>query len=48
VNTMPGFTPISMYPKLWMATGVSYSELIDQLVELARERHGRRRRNTGH
>jgi len=48
VNTMPGFTPISMYPKLWMATGVSYSELIDQLVELARERHSRRRRNTGH
>jgi D-alanine-D-alanine ligase len=48
VNTMPGFTPISMYPKLWMATGVSYSDLIDRLVELARERHSRRRRNTGH
>ena len=48
VNTMPGFTPISMYPKLWMASGVSYSDLIDRLVELARERHARRRRNTVH
>lgn len=48
VNTMPGFTPISMYPKMWIATGLSYSELIDQLVELAIERHGRQRRNTDH
>jgi D-alanine-D-alanine ligase len=47
-NTMPGFTPISMYPKLWQAAGVSYSELIDRLVELAVERHARRRRNTKH
>ncbi len=47
-NTMPGFTPISMYPKLWQAAGVSYSELIDRLVALALERHGRRRRNTKH
>lgn len=39
INTMPGFTPISMYPKLWEAGGMSYSELIDQLVELALERH---------
>ena len=46
VNTMPGFTPISMYPKLWIASGVSYSELIDELVRLAVERHGRQRRNT--
>ena len=46
VNTMPGFTPISMYPKLWQASGVSYPELIDHLVELALERHRRRRRNT--
>lgn len=46
VNTMPGFTPISMYPKLWQASGVSYSELIDHLVELALERHARRHRNT--
>ncbi|MEP7112074.1 MAG: D-alanine--D-alanine ligase family protein [Ilumatobacteraceae bacterium] len=48
VNTMPGFTPISMYPKLWIATGLSYSDLIDELVELAIERHGRRRHNTAH
>jgi len=46
VNTMPGFTPISMYPKLWIHSGVSYSELIDRLVELAIDRHTRRRRNT--
>ena len=48
LNTMPGFTPISMYPKLWAASGVSYSELIDELVELALERHARRRRRTDH
>ncbi len=36
---MPGFTPISMYPKLWEASGVSYSELIDRLIQLALERH---------
>lgn len=48
VNTMPGFTPISMFPKLWMATGMSYSELIDRLVQLALDRHRRRRRNTAH
>jgi D-alanine-D-alanine ligase len=46
VNTMPGFTPISMYPKLWMASGLTYAELIDELVGLALERHTRRRRNT--
>jgi D-alanine--D-alanine ligase len=46
VNTIPGFTPISMYPKLWIASGLSYSELIDELVRLALERHTRRRRNT--
>ncbi len=48
VNTMPGFTPISMYPKLWLHSGMTYSELIDRLVELALERHARRRRNTKH
>lgn len=48
VNTMPGFTPISMFPKMWIADGVSYPEIIDRLVELAFERHGRRRRNTEH
>jgi D-alanine-D-alanine ligase len=48
VNTMPGFTPISMYPKLWLHSGMTYSELIDRLVELALDRHSRRRRNTKH
>jgi len=48
LNTMPGFTPISMYPKMWQASGLEYPDLIDELVELAFERHGRRRRNTGH
>ncbi|MGH8624363.1 MAG: D-alanine--D-alanine ligase family protein [Gammaproteobacteria bacterium] len=45
INTLPGFTPISMYPKLWEASGISYTELISQLLELAFERHGERRRN---
>ena len=44
VNTIPGFTPISMYPKLWAATGLPYDELIDELVRLALERHDRRSR----
>jgi len=44
-NTMPGFTPISMYPKLWAAVGVSYAELIEKLVDLAFERHAARTRN---
>ncbi|MCA9972261.1 MAG: D-alanine--D-alanine ligase [Anaerolineales bacterium] len=39
INTIPGFTRISMYPKLWEATGVSYPELLDRLVALAIERH---------
>jgi len=38
INTMPGFTPISMYPKLWEHSGISYSQLIDRLVKLALER----------
>ena len=38
VNTIPGFTSISMYPKLWEQEGLSYSDLIDQLIELAIER----------
>ena len=42
VNTIPGFTPISMYPKVWEASGVSYAELVDRLVELALDRHARR------
>lgn len=48
VNTMPGFTPISMFPKLLMASGMTYPDIIDRLVELALERHSRRRRNTKH
>ena len=39
INTIPGFTPISMYPKLWEASGIPYPELIDRLIELAMERH---------
>ncbi len=39
INTIPGFTSISMYPKLWEATGVPYTKLLDRLVELAIERH---------
>ncbi|HRN66809.1 MAG TPA: D-alanine--D-alanine ligase family protein [Promineifilum sp.] len=39
INTIPGFTTISMYPKLWEATGMSYGELLDHLVDLALERH---------
>ena len=39
INTMPGFTPISMYPKLWEASGMSYGELIDRLIELGLERY---------
>jgi D-alanine-D-alanine ligase len=39
INTIPGFTPISMYPKLWEASGISYPELIDRLIELALEHH---------
>jgi D-alanine-D-alanine ligase len=44
VNTMPGFTKISMYPKLWEATGLSYKELITRLIELALERHAEKSR----
>ncbi|MDD2277373.1 MAG: D-alanine--D-alanine ligase A, partial [Smithellaceae bacterium] len=39
INTLPGFTSISMYPKLWEATGLSYGGLLDRLVELALARH---------
>ncbi len=45
VNTMPGFTRISMYPKLWEASGVSYPELVDRLVRLGLERYTDRQRN---
>jgi D-alanine-D-alanine ligase len=39
INTMPGFTSISMYPKLWAATGLPYKQLIDRLIQLAQSRH---------
>ncbi len=45
INTMPGFTFISMYPKLWVASGIAYSELIDRLIDLALERHSEKKRN---
>ena len=38
INTMPGFTDISMYPKLWDAAGLGYSDLLDKLIELGLER----------
>ena len=44
VNTLPGFTAISMYPKLWEASGVPLPRLLDELIRLARERHARRAR----
>ena len=43
VNTMPGFTPISMYPKLWAESGLPYPELLDRLIELGLERASERR-----
>jgi D-alanine-D-alanine ligase len=46
VNTLPGFTSISMYPKLWEATGIGYKELITRLIELALERHAEKSRTT--
>jgi len=44
LNTIPGFTTISMYPKLWEASGLPYRELIGRLIDLALERHARRGR----
>jgi D-alanine-D-alanine ligase len=41
INTIPGFTTISMYPKLWEATGIPYSDLITRLIELGLTRHER-------
>ncbi len=45
INTMPGFTAISMYPKLWAASGLSYSDLIDRLIQLGIERHDDKKKN---
>ena len=39
INTLPGFTSISMYPKLFEASGVSYKELLDKLIELSKEKY---------
>ena len=47
VNTIPGFTPISMYPRMWEASGVPYPALVDRLVELALDRHKRREGRIG-
>jgi D-alanine-D-alanine ligase len=44
VNTIPGFTPISMYPKLWEASGLPFDRLVDRLIDLALERHQEKRR----
>jgi D-alanine-D-alanine ligase len=43
INTLPGFTPASMYPRLWQAAGVSYTELITRLVDLGLTRHREKR-----
>jgi len=45
INTMPGFTSISMYPKLWAATGLAYPELIEKLIQLGLERHEDKKKN---
>lgn len=45
INTMPGFTAISMYPKLWAATGLSYPQLIERLIALGIERHADKKKN---
>ena len=47
LNTIPGFTPISMYPKLWEASGLGYSALLDRLIDLAVARQQRRARRAG-
>jgi len=46
INTMPGFTSISMYPKLWQASGIPYKELIDRLIALALERHAEKKQTS--
>ena len=45
INTMPGFTSISMYPKMWAAAGISYPELMDRLIQLGLERHAEKKQN---
>ncbi len=46
INTMPGFTSISMYPKMWAASGLAYPELIDRLIQLALERHAEKKKTS--
>jgi D-alanine-D-alanine ligase len=46
VNTMPGFTPISMFPKMWQHSGLTYQDLVRRLIDLALDRASQRRRNT--
>jgi len=46
LNTMPGLTPVSVYPQMWEASGLAYPDLIDEIINLAYERHARRVRNT--
>jgi D-alanine-D-alanine ligase len=48
VNTLPGFTSISMYPKMWEHSGIAYSALLDRLIELALDRHARRKATQFH
>jgi D-alanine-D-alanine ligase len=45
VNTIPGFTSVSMYPMLWAASGIPYSALVDRLINLALERHADKNKN---
>ena len=47
INTIPGFTSISMYPKLWEASGLAYAQLVERLLDLAVERHEAERKSTG-
>ena len=43
INTIPGFTSISMYPKMWEHSGIAFAELIDRLIQLALDRHKRKK-----
>jgi len=45
INTIPGFTSISMYPKMWAATGIGYPQLMDRLIQLGLERHAEKKQN---
>lgn len=45
INTIPGFTSVSMYPRLWQASGIPYPELINRLIQLALERHQDKKQN---